>query len=75
MLAGRFGAVVLDADAIVREVQAVGGLAYAGIVERFGPGVVLADGSLDRAAPTLLPPLRDPGDRYFPDEPARARAS
>ena len=44
------GAVVVDADAIVRELQAPGGAAYAGIVERFGPGVVAADGSLDRAA-------------------------
>jgi dephospho-CoA kinase len=49
MLASR-GAVVVDADAIVREVQAVGGPAYAGIVDRFGPAVVAADGSLDRAA-------------------------
>jgi len=44
------GAVVLDADAIVREIQAPGGLAYDGIVERFGPGVVAADGTLDRPA-------------------------
>jgi dephospho-CoA kinase len=50
LLAGQYGAVVLDADAIVREVQAPGGLAYDGIVARFGPDVVLTDGSLDRAA-------------------------
>ena len=49
MLASR-GAVVIDADAIVREVQAPGGPAYQGIVDRFGPGVVLPDGALDRAA-------------------------
>jgi dephospho-CoA kinase len=49
LLAAR-GAVVVDADAIVREVQAVGGAAYEGIVERFGPAVVAEDGSLDRAA-------------------------
>jgi len=53
MLAAR-GAVIVDADAIVREVQAVGGPAYGGIVERFGPGVVAADGSLDRAALAAL---------------------
>jgi dephospho-CoA kinase len=50
MLRDSYGAVVLDADAIVREVQAPGGLAYDGIVARFGPGVVSADGSLDRPA-------------------------
>ena len=49
MLAER-GAVIVDADAIVREIQAPGGLAYQGIVDRFGPGVVLEDGTLDRPA-------------------------
>ena len=49
MLAER-GAVIIDADAIVREIQLPGGLAYQGIVDRFGPGVVLADGTLDRPA-------------------------
>lgn len=49
MLASR-GAVIIDADQIVHEVQAPGGLAYAGIVDRFGPDVVLADGALDRVA-------------------------
>ena len=44
------GAVVIDADAITKEVQAPGGAAYDGIVERFGPGVVAADGTLDRPA-------------------------
>lgn len=62
MLAAR-GAVVIDADAIVREVQAVGGPAYEGIVSRFGPGVVAADGSLDRAALAAL---------VFADDAARA---
>jgi dephospho-CoA kinase len=54
LLRDSYGAVVLDADAIVREVQAPGGLAYDGIVARFGPGVVLPDGSLDRAALAAL---------------------
>lgn len=44
------GAVIVDADAIVREIQEPGGLAYQGIVDRFGPGVVAADGTLDRPA-------------------------
>ena len=42
------GAVVIDADRIVHEVQAPGGAAYQPIVDRFGPDVVQADGSLDR---------------------------
>ena len=57
------GAVIIDADAIVRELQAPGGEAYAGIVERFGPGVVAADGTLDRPALAAL---------VFNDEAARA---
>jgi dephospho-CoA kinase len=46
----RWGATVLDADAIVREVQAPGGAALGAIVERFGGGVLRPDGALDRAA-------------------------
>jgi len=57
------GAVVIDADAIVRELQAPGGEAFVGIVERFGPGVVAADGTLDRPALAAL---------VFSDEAARA---
>jgi dephospho-CoA kinase len=48
-LAGK-GAVVVDADAIVREVQQPGTPVFAAMVERFGPDIVAADGSLDRAA-------------------------
>ena len=44
------GARVVDADAIVRAVQAPGTEVFAAIVERFGPGVVAEDGALDRAA-------------------------
>jgi dephospho-CoA kinase len=54
LLRDTYGAVVLDADAIVREVQAPGGLAYDGIVSRFGPSVVSPDGSLDRPALAAL---------------------
>ncbi|HET9732657.1 MAG TPA: dephospho-CoA kinase [Acidimicrobiales bacterium] len=49
MLAER-GAVVIDADLVAREVQSPGGAAYEALVERFGPGVLLADGTLDRPA-------------------------
>ena len=44
------GARVIDADAITREVQQPGTEVFAAIVERFGEGIVAADGSLDRAA-------------------------
>ena len=46
----RWGATVLDADAIVREVQAPGTPVMERIAERFGPAVVRPDGSLDRPA-------------------------
>lgn len=57
-----FGAAVVDADAIAREVVAPGGPAYNGIVEAFGPGVLRADGTIDRAAL---------GARIFADAEAR----
>jgi dephospho-CoA kinase len=44
----RRGAVVIDADAVVRELQAPGGPVLAAMVEHFGPGILQADGSLDR---------------------------
>lgn len=44
------GARVVDADAIVRDVQAPGTEVFAAIVERFGDDVVAEDGSLDRPA-------------------------
>ena len=47
MLATR-GAVVVDSDALAREVVAPGTPGLAEIVETFGPGVLQADGSLDR---------------------------
>jgi dephospho-CoA kinase len=46
----RWGATVLDADAMVREVQAPGGAVLGMIAERFGDAVVRPDGTLDRAA-------------------------
>ena len=44
------GAVLIDADRIAREVVEPGGRAYEGVVDRFGPGVVQADGTIDRPA-------------------------
>lgn len=49
LLAAR-GAVVIDADAIAREVQAPGSPVLARIAERFGAEVIGPDGSLDRPA-------------------------
>ncbi|HEX4442488.1 MAG TPA: dephospho-CoA kinase [Galbitalea sp.] len=44
------GAIHIDADQLAREVVAPGTRGLAAIVERFGEGVLLADGSLNRAA-------------------------
>jgi len=44
------GAIVIDADAIAREVVEPGMPALAALAERFGREILLADGSLDRAA-------------------------
>jgi len=42
------GAVVVDADGIVRELQAPGGAVLGAMVERFGAEILRPDGSLDR---------------------------
>ena len=44
------GAVIVDADLIVRELQQPGAEIFLSMVEMFGDKVVAADGSLDRAA-------------------------
>jgi dephospho-CoA kinase len=44
------GAVVIDADGVVRELQAPGGAVLAAMVEHFGEGILAADGTLDRQA-------------------------
>ncbi|MCH2422825.1 MAG: dephospho-CoA kinase [Acidimicrobiales bacterium] len=44
------GAVLLDADAIVREIQEPGTPVFAAMVERWGGGIVAGDGTLDRQA-------------------------
>lgn len=46
----RRGAVIVDADAIVKELQQPGTDVFNEMVERFGAGIVAEDGSLDRAA-------------------------
>jgi len=44
------GAHLVDADRIVRELQEPGQPVFRAMVERFGPGIVAADGTLDRQA-------------------------
>jgi dephospho-CoA kinase len=57
------GAVVVDADAITRELQQPGRPVYEAMVERFGSAIVAPDGSLDRQAVA---------DLVFPDPAALA---
>lgn len=47
---GQRGAAVVDADQIARQVVEPGGLAYQAVIDRFGSGVLKADGTLDRPA-------------------------
>jgi len=56
------GAVVIDADAIVHELQARGTPMVAELAEAFGPGVLDAQGGLDRAALGAIV-FRDPDAR------------
>jgi dephospho-CoA kinase len=44
------GAKLIDADAIARQVVEPGRPAHHKLVERFGPGIVAADGTIDRPA-------------------------
>ena len=44
------GVVLIDADVIVRELQEPGAPVFVQMIDRFGPGVVRPDGTLDRAA-------------------------
>lgn len=61
-LLGRWGAVLVDADAVARSVVEPGTPALAALVERFGVGILGADGALDR--PKLA-------DLAFADEQSR----
>jgi dephospho-CoA kinase len=44
------GATVIDADAVIRELQQPGQPVFEAMVVRFGDGIVAADGTLDRQA-------------------------
>jgi dephospho-CoA kinase len=44
------GAVLVDADQLARDVVAPGGPAYQPLIDRFGSGIVAADGTIDRPA-------------------------
>jgi dephospho-CoA kinase len=44
------GAVLIDADQLARDVVAPGAPAYQPLIDRFGPGIVAADGTIDRPA-------------------------
>jgi len=57
-----WGATVIDADAIVRALQQPGTAVFDAIVARFGPAIVAADGTLDRAA-LRARVLADPAQR------------
>ena len=47
---GKWGATIIDSDALVREAQRPGTETLGAIVRRFGSDVLRPDGSLDRAA-------------------------
>ena len=44
------GAELIDADQVARDVVTPGGPAYQPLIDRFGPGIVAADGTIDRPA-------------------------
>jgi dephospho-CoA kinase len=61
-LLARHGAVVIDADALAREVVAPGTTGLAAVVEAFGPDILTTSGELDRPAMGRLV-FDDPGAR------------
>jgi dephospho-CoA kinase len=63
-LLAEHGAVIIDSDALAREVVAAGSRGLAAVVDVFGPEVLTVAGELDRAAM---------GRRVFADPAARAR--
>jgi len=58
------GIATLDLDALAHEALAPGGVAHAGVIAAFGPGILAPDGTVDRKALGAL---------VFSDPPARAR--
>lgn len=59
----QMGAAVLDADAISRQLTAVGGAAIPAITLQLGPDVIAADGAMNRDAVRALV-FRDPDVRH-----------
>lgn len=59
----RLGAILVSADDLAREVVLPGAPALSKLVDRFGPGILLPDGQLDRKAL---------GELIFADDQARA---
>ncbi len=49
-LKDKYGAVILETDTIAHQLMKPGQSAYAGIVEAFGEGILLEEGSIDRKA-------------------------
>ncbi len=49
-LLAEHGAIIIDADAITRELQSAGAPLLKVLAERFGDSIITSDGSLDRAA-------------------------
>jgi dephospho-CoA kinase len=60
----RFGATVLDADHVVRELQRPGTTVYQAILQAFGPSILQSDGTINR---------KRLGEMVFQDEGARRR--
>jgi dephospho-CoA kinase len=57
------GAILIDADQVARDVVKPGGPAYQPLIDRFGTGIVAADGTIERPALAAL---------AFADDAARA---
>ena len=49
-LLAELGAAIIDADAISKNLTAPGGRAIGAIAQIFGPGMIMADGAMDRTA-------------------------
>jgi dephospho-CoA kinase len=56
------GAVIVDADLAARKVVEPGGPAYQAVLDRFGPGILASDGTIDRPALAAIV-FRDPAAR------------
>ena len=61
------GAVLVDADEVARDVVAPGAPAYQPLIDRFGPGIVAADGTIDRPALAALAFADDENRRALND--------